>query len=515
MSATEIINVVKAINDSATNNDCESINVFLNEATNIRILDECTFFNDMDHAVQRLIKGILCSLKHTPSCKYNNLSSIMPDIQKHCNKYNQDKKIIYDNHLAKIRSFWKTRNVIIQQTLRQNVVHQNNLFDTTLQIPVTSQNYPNINVSNGQDIQNISFTVNNIQPSSTTSIQTSNTQMTNNIDESDQINQLLSIIGATVNTVTNTNDIIKAENSTSCAQNGDINTVKNGLINQNSIDNIFRVSHNIFNGININNINNNSNNSMKNIDFHPLPFNTQISQNTHKQNYISNNIGNASLSTQQPFNILPSFPIYMNSNFNNTKNFNSIRNKHSISRNGKSNTPTAPPKPPPPTTNFDDSTHGYECISCSKIFQTRQQLKSHQKTHTKNKESKKSKQKRKRVFTKMINEIDEINTSHIVNKSNKRSRKLFQCEYCNKQYSNLPSYSDHYNHHLITNEYNTCIFCLNQFKDKKELKQHVDVFGAGMSMEGYFKCCQCTMKFATKTNMQLHVNCVHKNVTTI
>eukprot|EP01084_Bolivina_argentea_P086004 155459_1 len=268
MSAAEIITVMKAINDHVTNKYCDAIVGYLNEKTNAHLLFERQFFNSMDQSVQKLVNEITGALKPTSS-SVGPISSvsknILSKIQKHCNKYNELKKTMYDNHLAKIKEFEKKFIEIIQQTLKEKVTHQNNLFDTAILSPPAhapapvhapaqqnmnqdiisallnmcqmSQNQathaPNTqnmniknnqyvpNVSNMQNIQNTFFN----QPLSTTPIQTSSVPTNNNMNQVNQINQFLSFLSNPASGNGNGNDNICNDNATTSTI-----SVPNGIV---------------------------------------------------------------------------------------------------------------------------------------------------------------------------------------------------------------------------------------------------------------------------------------------
>eukprot|EP01084_Bolivina_argentea_P170478 295409_1 len=358
MSASEIITVIKAINDHVTNKYSQAIVTYFNEKANAHLLFEREFFNTMDQAVQRLINDITGSLKPISSTRPHlsvNPKNILGHIQKHCNKYNQAKKNMYDNHLSKIKEFEKKFSKIIQQTLKEKVIHQNNLFDTALQKPLSPQNInqdiitllqlcqdsqnaqevqnnapntanvnlsktPTVNLSNTpnmQDVQNALFTMNNTTPMQTSSPPNGSITNNANIDNLNQINQFLSIISDTVNaypygpgndnankmlTTPNGdgNVLIKSTNGTGIAVLGvDVNELINQNNSNNNNNNGVKLSQNILNDISMNGVSPSQNvNNINNIN--------NINNNSTQTN--NNNNNNNSMSNTN-FPLLPPLPL--------------------------------------------------------------------------------------------------------------------------------------------------------------------------------------------------------------
>eukprot|EP01084_Bolivina_argentea_P280155 479063_1 len=238
MSTSDIITIIKAINDDASNDYCESIGGYFNQKTNVQQIFEQQFFNCIDQTVQKLINDIIESMKSASSCQYH--ASLVPKhilalIQRQCIVYNQrKKKNIYDNHLAKIKEFEKKFCGIVEQMLREKGVHQNTLFDNALRTQNMNQNIVNL--------LNICQTVPPASP--------------NHIDKpiANELNQFLSIISEIIqNTPLNTN---VASNSPFTVPNRDENilitetdainvSLSNKIANRND-DNVF-ISENMMN----------------------------------------------------------------------------------------------------------------------------------------------------------------------------------------------------------------------------------------------------------------------------
>eukprot|EP01084_Bolivina_argentea_P280154 479060_1 len=374
MSTSDIITIIKAINDNAINNYCESIVGYFNQKSNKQQFLARQCFNCIDQAVQKLINEITSSLKSVLSYQYH--ASMVPQhipalLQRQCNAYNQLKKNIYDDHLAKIKQFDNNFCGIIQQMLREKGVHQNTLFDNALRTQNMNQNIVNL--------LNICQTVPPASP--------------NHIDKpiANELNQFLSIISEIIqNTPLNTN---VASNSPFTVPNRDENilitetdainvSLSNKIANRND-DNVF-ISENMMN-VFVSQLYNNTN--------------TNFSDNNNirnEKNCVSNNHADSSQlkNLKEPVHSgNKAIPSQTNDIINNTNimnnNVNSVPSQMSgiqLSMNGNNEskmnndpssgkqtivsrtptTPTTPPKPPPPHSNVsnshdNDSDHGYEC----------------------------------------------------------------------------------------------------------------------------------------------------------
>ena len=104
MSASEVISVIKAINDHVTLKYSSQILSHFTEKRNAHLLFQRELFDEMDKTVQKLINHITGSL----APKSTNSAELLQKIQRHCNQYNQWKKEIYDEQLVKIEKFEKT-----------------------------------------------------------------------------------------------------------------------------------------------------------------------------------------------------------------------------------------------------------------------------------------------------------------------------------------------------------------------------------------------------------------------
>eukprot|EP01084_Bolivina_argentea_P086001 155452_1 len=311
MSAAEIITVMKAINDHVTNKYCDAIVGYLNEKTNAHLLFERQFFNSMDQSVQKLVNEITGALKPTSS-SVGPISSvsknILSKIQKHCNKYNQKKKNMYDNHLVKIKQFEQKCINIIQQMLKEKVTVQNNLFDAATANPSAQQNMDqdiittllgvgkntntqnnatnsanqtsqapnthNMSITNNKYATNMQNTLNSLfhtqksKQLSPTPIQTSSISnpLTNNINEVNQINQFLSFLSNPIN-ASGGNDIDNIFNDNITTSTISAHNAINSIVAENNI-NMNGCSQPQNNNNNKSIINNNMNNTKKKKKIH-------------------------------------------------------------------------------------------------------------------------------------------------------------------------------------------------------------------------------------------------------
>eukprot|EP01083_Nonionella_stella_P032666 89393_1 len=409
MSATEIVTIIKAINDHVTVKYCDVILAHLNDKMNDHLKFERAFFHSMDQAVQKLINSITSSLDTNPSSQCS--TNMLAKIQMHCDDYNRWKKNVYDDHLQTMQQVEKNCNLLVQKTLKEKLVEQHNLFDNTLSIPA-------FQASNTNDINSNSMHHHPHHPTN------SGTTPCHWESQPHDINQLLSCNDQMFNDSTTNSTVFSNDN---CEPSPEIN-----------------------------------------LNLTMLNFSAM--SNTCTTPPVAD----------RPF---PKQPI-------------------------------APPKPPPPTIPYDDSESSngqqYECSICDKQFDSQLQWLSHLRTHQKTTKSTKKK-KRKRVFSQM--DANSTALSFQSNKANKRRRYRFQCEYCDKRYFRLGPFIKHYNNHMKNTENNICNFCCATFPSTKELQQHISTYNAGMCFtDGYhqYQCCQCSLMFQEKVQLNSHIKCKHK-----
>eukprot|EP01083_Nonionella_stella_P161161 527506_1 len=153
--STEIVNIIKEINNHVTKKYGDQVLAHLTEKSNAHLLFQRQFLTELDQVVQKLVNNV------TASVGKNMSFQLLNTIQSHCNIYNKWKRTKYDSHLFKIGQLESRYIRVIQTAFKQKLAEQDRLFDNALSAAPPA-NAPSISTvpSNSNSLQSLEMAQN-------------------------------------------------------------------------------------------------------------------------------------------------------------------------------------------------------------------------------------------------------------------------------------------------------------------------------------------------------------------